>query len=91
MVRGDLKGGAIKALTIKDLPPGLAEALEREQRRRGQPLNQVVIDLLDQVLRTEGARSNGLGRDAAGWSEDEFGDFSLAIAQFEELDGEVWR
>lgn len=81
----------IKALTIRNLPPSLAEALEREKRRRGKSLNQTVIDLLGQGLGAEGVRSNGLGRLAGGWSEDELRDFERATAQFEAVDEELWR
>lgn len=81
----------IKALTIRNLPPGLAEALEREKRRRGQSLNQTVIDLLDQGLGAAGVRSNGLGRLAGGWSDEELREFERATRQFEEVDEELWR
>jgi len=81
----------IKALTIRNLPPSLAEALEREKRRKGKSLNQTVVDLLGQALGTESERSNGLGRLAGGWSEEEFRDFERATAQFETVDEEVWR
>jgi hypothetical protein len=81
----------IKALTIRNLPPNLAEALEREKRRRGQSLNQTVIDLLGQGLGAPGVRSNGLSRLAGGWSEDEFRDFERATAPFEAVDEELWR
>jgi len=81
----------IKALTIRNLPPGLADALESEKRRRGKSLNQTVIDLLGQGLGSQGARSNGLARLAGGWSEDEFRDFERATAQFEAVDEELWR
>jgi plasmid stability protein len=84
-------GDAVKALTIRNLPPELAEALQREKRRRGNSLNQTVIDLLAQGLGAQGARSNGLGRLAGGWSEDEFRDFERATAQFEAVDEELWR
>jgi plasmid stability protein len=83
--------GAIKALTIRNVPPSLAQALEREKRRKGKSLNQTVIDLLGQGLGAEGMRSNGLGRLAGGWSEDEFRDFEQATAQFEAVDEELWR
>jgi plasmid stability protein len=82
---------AVKALTIRNLPPDLAEALQREKLRRGSSLNQTVIDLLGQGLGAQGARSNGLGRLAGGWSEDEFRDFERATAQFEAVDEELWR
>lgn len=80
----------IKALTIRNLPSNLAEALEREKRRRGKSLNQTVIDLLGQGLGEQSVRSNGLGRLAGGWSEDEFRDFERATAQFEAVDEELW-
>jgi kynureninase len=72
------------------VPPGLAEALEREKQRRGKSLNQTVIDLLGQGLGTQGARSNGLSRLAGGWSEGEFRDFEKATAPFEAIDEELW-
>lgn len=81
----------MRALTIRNLPPALAEALDREKRRRGQSLNQTVIDLLGQGLGAPGVRSNGLGRLAGGWSEDEFREFEAATAQFEAVDEELWR
>jgi plasmid stability protein len=83
-------GKTIKALTIRNLPPALAEALEREKRRRGLSLNQTVIDLLDQGLGTRGVRSNGLGALAGGWTEKDLADFERATAQFEEVDEELW-
>ena len=78
-------------MTIRNLPPDLAEALEREKRRRGKSLNQTVIDLLGQGLGAEGPRSNGLRRLAGGWSEDEFREFERAMAPFEAVDEELWR
>jgi plasmid stability protein len=80
----------IKALTIRNLPPSIAEALEREKRRKGKSLNQTVIDLLGQGLGARGVRSNGLGRLAGGWSEDEYREFEQATAQFEAVDEELW-
>lgn len=73
------------------MPPSLAKALEREKRRRGKSLNQTVIDVLGQGLGAQSVRSNGLGRLAGGWSEDEFRDFARATAQFEAVDEELWR
>jgi plasmid stability protein len=89
--RDECRRGIIKALTIRNLPPDLAEALEQEKRRRGKSLNQTVIDLLGQGLGTRGSRSNGLGSLAGGWSEEEFRFFERAAAPFEEVDEELWR
>jgi hypothetical protein len=86
-----MEAETIKALTIRNLPPALAEALDREKQRRGQSLNQTVIDLLGQGLGAVGVRSNGLAGMAGGWTEDEFREFEAATAQFEAVDDELWR
>lgn len=81
----------MKHLTVRDLPPELAEALEREKRRRGDSLNGTVIGLLSQGLGVGTARSNGLAQLAGRWSEEEFRGFEEAVAPFERVDDELWR
>jgi hypothetical protein len=81
----------VKHLTIRNLPAELAEALEREKRRRGGSLNQTVIELLGQGLGVGVPRSNGLAALAGGWGEEEFRRFQRAVAPFEEVDSELWR
>lgn len=79
-------------LTVRNLPPALAEALEQEKRRRGQSLNQTVIELLDQSLGVSSKqRCNGLGRLAGTWSAEEYRNFEAAMARFEDIDTELWR
>jgi plasmid stability protein len=78
-------------LTIRNLPAPLADALEREKRRRGRSLNQTVIDLLGQSLGVEKSRSNGLGRLAGNWGEEDFSEFERAVAPFEQVDEELWK
>ncbi|MFW6012298.1 MAG: FitA-like ribbon-helix-helix domain-containing protein [Acidobacteriota bacterium] len=81
----------MKTLTVRNVPPEVSEALEREKRRRGESLNQTVIELLSQGLGVGTERSNGLARLAGGWSEEEFLQFERAVAPFEEIDEELWR
>ena len=81
----------MKHLTVRNLPPAVAQALEREKRRRGTSLNQTVIDLLGQGLGVGVTRSNGLAALAGTWSEEEFRDFEKATAPFAEIDPELWR
>jgi len=52
----------MKTLAVRSVPPDVAEALEREKRRRGESLNQTVLDLLTQGLGVETTHSNGLRR-----------------------------
>lgn len=81
----------MKALTIRNLPPEVAEALEREKRRRGESLNQTVIDLLSQGLGVGGPRSNGLAVLAGTWDDEDVREFEQGIAPFEEIDAELWQ
>lgn len=82
--------GALKHLTIRNVPDDLHQALKAEQRRRGRSLNQTVIDLLRQSLAIGTTRSNGLGRLAGRWSEADFQRFEQATAPFEQVDPELW-
>lgn len=80
----------MKHLTVRNVPPPVAEALERERRRRGRSLNQTVIELLSQGLGVAVPRSNGLGRMAGSWSPEEVEEFERAVMPFEEIDPELW-
>lgn len=80
-----------RTLTIRNVPPELDEALKREKRRRGQSVNQIVLDLLAEDLGVGGkARSNGLARLGGVWSADELSEFEAATAAFEEVDEDLW-
>jgi hypothetical protein len=57
----------------------------------GRSLNQTVIDLLSQRLGVGVMRSNGLGRLAGSWSDEELERFEAAVAPFERVDEELWR
>ena len=81
----------MKTLTVRNLPPEIAEALEREKSRRGESLNRTVIELLGQGLGVDGSRSNGLARLAGRWSEEGFQTFERAVASLAEIDDELWR
>ncbi len=81
----------MRTLTIRNVPPQVAEALDREKRQRGESLNQTVLDLLSEGLGVGTTRSNGLARLAGRWSEAELQEFERAVAPFEEIDDELWR
>ena len=71
-------------LTIRNLPDQLARALEQEKRRRGESLNETVIDLLSQGLGVGAPRSNGLARLGGTWTEEEYRRFEAAVDPFED-------
>ena len=81
----------MKTLTVRNVPPELAEALEREKGLHGASLNQTVIDLLKRGLGLNTARSNGLVGLAGRWTEEEFARFERDVAIFEQIDDELWE
>ncbi len=79
-------------LTIRNVPPLLAEALEREKHRRRSSLNQTVISLLEAAVGlTASPRSNGLARQAGSWTAEDLREFESAIAATEQVDAELWE
>lgn len=83
----------MKTLTIRNVPPDLAAALDGERRRRGLSLNRTVLELMRQALNLEGDRpnSNGLRQMAGTWSEAEFRQFEKNVAPFARIDDEIWH
>jgi len=83
----------MEQLTIRNVPPELAQALERESQRLRESLEQTVIELLRQALRIRatGDKRNGLARLAGTWTEAEHQAFEAAVAITEQIDTELWR
>jgi len=82
----------MKHITIRNIPPEVADSLEMERRRRGKSLNQTVIQILRQSLGvSQEIRNNGLRRLAGTWTPDEYRQFEAAIAPTEQIDEELWR
>ena len=82
----------MRHLTVRNVPSDLAEALEREKRRRRTSLNRTVIDLLRQTLGVGiEAPRNGLERLAGGWTDEDLQRFEEATEEFERIDEEHWR
>ncbi len=83
----------MKHLTIRNVPPPLALALEKEKKRRGVSLNRIVIDLLSHALGVGrgGMRRNGLKSLAGSWSAEEQARFDAAVAPLEAVDEDLWR
>jgi hypothetical protein len=82
----------MRHLTVRNIPENVATALEREKRERGTSLNQTVIDTLRRGLGVDDNRpSNGLGRLAGRWSDDQFRRFQKSVRITEQIDEELWR
>lgn len=71
----------MKHLTVRGVPPDVAEALDAEKKRRGESLNKTVIQLLRVALRlSPEPYDNGLGRFAGKWTEEDLEDFERKVA-----------
>lgn len=83
----------MKVLTIRGVSRPLADALEREKRRRKQSLNQTVLAVLSDRLGVgdAGPRRNGLSRLAGTWSPETARRFARDVASTEQIDDELWR
>lgn len=82
----------MKTLTIRNVPKRLADALDRERRRKDASLNSTVLELLGRSLGADGhgPRRNGLATLAGTWSADEQRQFEAAVAPFEKIDDDMW-
>ena len=85
-------GRAMETMTIRKRSE-LAQALDKERRKRGTSLNRTVLALLRNAsgVPDQAARSNGLRRLAGTWSEAEYKQFERAVAPLGEVDEAMWR
>ena len=83
----------MKALTIRNVPRRLADALDRERRRKDQSLNATVLEVLGRGLGVgpDGPRRNGLASLAGTWSAEDQREFDAAVAAFETVDDDMWK
>ena len=82
----------MKTLTIRNVPKRLADALDRERRRKDASLNSTVLELLGRSLGADGhgPRRNGLAKLAGTWDADEQRRFDDAVRPFEKIDDDMW-
>ena len=87
------RDAAVRHLTIRNVPPEVAEALRKKRERSRTSLNQTVIELLSRALglRRQGEESNGLAGLAGTWSKQEHEQFEAAVAVTEQIDEDLWR
>ena len=83
----------MKTMTIRNIPAELAQALDKERRKRGTSLNRTVLSLLRNALGVpnQAVRSNDLRQLAGTWSEAEHKQFEQAVAPLGEVAEAMWR
>lgn len=80
-----------KHLTVRNLPPELAAALDQARQASGKSLNSTVIAVLERGLGVATRRSNGLAKLAGGWTKADAEEFERNTANFSAVDPEIWR
>lgn len=78
-----------KQYTVRRVPANLDEALRRKAKRKGQSLNQVLLDSLAESVGEEAARYHDLDELAGSWKTDKA--FDNAVKAFDKIDPDDWK
>lgn len=81
-------------LTIRQLPPEVEAAIKKGSHERGISLNKAVILLLERSIglhRSRSSKNFDLDRFCGLWTSEQADEFDQAVAEFEELDKELWK
>jgi len=87
----------MKAVTLRSLPPDIADAIRKEANRKGMSLNKAVISLLANRMGVRDKRKSRQTRhheldDLAGsWSKKEAAEFEKSLAAQRTIDLDLWK
>jgi len=87
----------MKAVTLRNLPPNVAEAIRKEANRKGMSLNKAVISLLANRVsvrekkKSRQTRYHDLDDLAGSWSKKEAAEFDKSLAVQRTIDPDLWK
>ena len=86
----------MKAVTLRGLPPNVAEAIRKEANRKGMSLNKAVISLLENRVgarekKIRQTRHHDLDDLAGSWSKQEAAEFDKSLADQRTIDPDLWK
>ncbi len=87
----------MKAITLRSVPPRVAQAIRREAARKGQSINKTVISLLESraAVKEKKPGRKILHREldilAGSWSKKEAAEFDKALAAQRTIDPDLWK
>ncbi|MBI5202353.1 MAG: hypothetical protein HY925_12255 [Elusimicrobia bacterium] len=85
-----MKGRHKVQYTIRDIPPNVDEAVRDRARRRGQSLNQAVVEMLSQEAAQGSARLyHDLDGFFGSWTADR--EVDRALAEQRRIDPKLWK
>jgi plasmid stability protein len=87
------KEAAMTAITLRNIPPKLQEAIRKRAGKEGLSLNRTVLRMLEEAFGERTARvelHHDLDHLAGTWSDQEAKDFEAALAEQRRIDLELW-
>jgi hypothetical protein len=83
----------MSTLTIRFPDRTLGDLLRRESQKRGESINKIVIETLENSLAGAGRhrRFRDLDHLAGTWSQTELEEFNAAVAALDRIDPEDWQ
>lgn len=85
----------MKAITLRNIPPELAQVLEEHSKTYRMSLNKTVIRLLEKAIGLRESppsarRHHELDDLAGSWSEQQAREFDQALAEQRQIEPELW-
>ena len=86
----------MKAITLRNLPPEVARAVQRRAKHKKTSVNKAVIDLLEESAGTRAhpdapVRYHDLDHRAGTWREKEAAAFEALLTEQRRIDPELWK
>lgn len=85
----------MKAITVRNIPPGVAKAVREKARKEGLSLNRAVVSLLEEAAgvtpRGKPAVHHDLDHLAGTWSQAEYDEFMASLRDQRQIDAEMWK
>ena len=82
----------MKAITLRNVPPAIAEAIAARAREKGLSINKTVVGMLEEFIGSRGKkkRHHDLDSFRGSWTAEEADEMDKAIAEQRRPDPELW-
>ena len=85
----------MNAITLRNIPLEVQEAIQRRTRDEGLSFNKTVLHMLEEALGLQQGsskvRHHDLDHLAGTWSQEEADEFDAALAEQRRIDSELWE
>jgi hypothetical protein len=82
---------AMTAITLRNIPPKIQEAIEKRAGMTGLSLNRTVIRILEEAFGQSRELHHDLDHLAGTWSDEEGTAFEAALSEQRRIDPELWK